>query len=38
MALGDHYSGLQGPKRFVHFVSENCGRWAPAINNENFRY
>jgi hypothetical protein len=25
------------PKRLVNFVTDNLGRWAPVINNENFR-
>jgi hypothetical protein len=25
------------PKRSVNFVTDSYGRWAPAINNENFR-
>jgi hypothetical protein len=32
--------GIHSPKRFVNFVADvdGCGRWAPAVNNENFRY
>jgi hypothetical protein len=26
------------PKTFLNFVTDNYGRWAPAMNNINFRY
>jgi hypothetical protein len=29
---------VQCPKRYLKFVAYNYGRWAPAINNENFHY
>jgi hypothetical protein len=34
LGCGSVYS----PKSSVNFVTDNYGRWAPAINNENFHH
>jgi hypothetical protein len=36
--LAESDSYVHCPKRLINFVTDNCGRWAQAINNEHFRY
>jgi hypothetical protein len=36
--IGDKESLELQSKRYVNFLTENYGRWAPVNNNENFRY
>jgi hypothetical protein len=33
-----NYHIINCPKRIVNFFTDNYGRWAPAINNDKFRF